>query len=337
MLGLPFGRFPRGWFQIGWSEEFFAGVAKPLQYFGRELVAFRDSTSALCVLDAHCPHLGAHLGYGGKIRGDTIECPFHGWVWDAQGNNVAIPGTERINRAQRIRCWDVRENSGAVLLWFDPDGHGPTWEVDTLIDDPTLYYPILPHASKMWELRIQPQLVADNAVDSLHFAYVHRAAAPATIASYEEFGPRLHVSQQLVYGGTRSATWLTPTGEVEGSIEVDQWGVGLALARFAGVDEAYLLVSTTPIDEERSELRVTNWAPREPGCDVLSDGARRRILEEFKQTERDATIWEHLEFVEQPPYSPTEARHYRRMRAWSKRFYEPVGERSATKAAAWSQ
>lgn len=31
------------------------------------------------VLDAICPHLGANLGVNGVVRGNNLECPFHGW------------------------------------------------------------------------------------------------------------------------------------------------------------------------------------------------------------------------------------------------------------------
>jgi phenylpropionate dioxygenase-like ring-hydroxylating dioxygenase large terminal subunit len=47
---------------------------------GLELVVFRGADSgAVSVLDAYCPHLGAHMGVGGQVVGDCMECPFHKW------------------------------------------------------------------------------------------------------------------------------------------------------------------------------------------------------------------------------------------------------------------
>lgn len=46
---------------------------------GEELVAFRTEDGVANVTDAYCPHLGAHLGIMGRVVGDCIECPFHGW------------------------------------------------------------------------------------------------------------------------------------------------------------------------------------------------------------------------------------------------------------------
>ena len=75
---------PTGWFQVGWSDDVPMGTVRPLRYFGSELVAFRDDDGMLHILDAHCRHLGGHLGYGGHVQGDCVVCPFHGWHWDGR-------------------------------------------------------------------------------------------------------------------------------------------------------------------------------------------------------------------------------------------------------------
>ena len=43
-------------------------VSPNLRYFDQELVIFRTESGAVKVLDAYCPHMGAHLGYGSVIR-----------------------------------------------------------------------------------------------------------------------------------------------------------------------------------------------------------------------------------------------------------------------------
>ena len=61
--GLPrFEGYPKGWFVIGFSDEYQRGDVKKLQYFNQALVAFRDDEGVLQVKDSYCPHLGAHLG-----------------------------------------------------------------------------------------------------------------------------------------------------------------------------------------------------------------------------------------------------------------------------------
>mgnify|MGYP000128355480 CR=1 FL=1 len=58
----PLSMKPTGWFQVAWSDDLPAGTAKPLQYFGRHMVAWRDDAGEAHVWDAFCPHMGAHLG-----------------------------------------------------------------------------------------------------------------------------------------------------------------------------------------------------------------------------------------------------------------------------------
>ncbi|HVA06811.1 MAG TPA: Rieske (2Fe-2S) protein, partial [Acidimicrobiales bacterium] len=129
-MEVPFSWTPTGWFMIGWSAEFPAGEVRPLRYFGEELVAYRgEDGGELHVLQAHCPHLGAHMGHGGTVVGECVECPFHGWVWGPDGANERIPYQERPNRSRRVRVWPVREQYGCIFLWHQPDGEQPTWSM----------------------------------------------------------------------------------------------------------------------------------------------------------------------------------------------------------------
>lgn len=92
---------PSGWFHVLWSAELGIGDVRPLRYFGKDLVAYRSASGQAVVLDAHCPHLGAHLGHGGRVEGDNIACPFHGWQWGPDGRNVVVPYSARGQMACR--------------------------------------------------------------------------------------------------------------------------------------------------------------------------------------------------------------------------------------------
>ncbi len=72
----PLSMKPTGWFQIAWSDEISAGDVHKMHYFGREMVAWRAQSGRLTVMDAYCEHLGAHLGFGGHVEGEVIECAF---------------------------------------------------------------------------------------------------------------------------------------------------------------------------------------------------------------------------------------------------------------------
>jgi 3-ketosteroid 9alpha-monooxygenase subunit A len=128
MHDFPYAGHPTSWYQIGWSAEFEVAVAKPLRYFGTELVAYRGESGRLYLSDAFCLHLGAHLGYGGIVEGDCITCPFHGWTWGPSGENVAVPYSRPAKMKLQLRHWHVREVDGVVLAWYDAEHQPPAWE-----------------------------------------------------------------------------------------------------------------------------------------------------------------------------------------------------------------
>ena len=63
---------PNGWFCISRSSELKIGEVKALTFCEKDVVAFRTESGEVSVLDAFCPHLGAHLGEGGCVKGEKI-------------------------------------------------------------------------------------------------------------------------------------------------------------------------------------------------------------------------------------------------------------------------
>ena len=84
-------------------------TSKKLQHFGQALVAFRDDTGTLQVKDGYRPHLGAHLGAGGKVEGTAHPLP------------VSPPRRLRKTvAASRSPTPTVREQDGLIYLWHHP-------------------------------------------------------------------------------------------------------------------------------------------------------------------------------------------------------------------------
>ncbi len=128
--------------------------------------------------------IGAHIGHGGKVVSDCVECPFHGWRWGPDGTNRYIPyQPDRPNKALRLRVFPVREQNGCVFVWYQPDGKQPQWEMPDLFHqfpqfstDPDAYYRPYPEFSRRAEHEpVHPQIVAENGPDSAHF---HTCTAP---------------------------------------------------------------------------------------------------------------------------------------------------------------
>lgn len=106
------------WFQVGWSSDVKLGKIYPLSFSNQEFILFRSNDGIVHVWDAYCPHLGAHLGYGGKIVDDQLHCPFHGWQFATDtGQLTKVPFVSTKPRCQ-IKEYKITETNGVILLTY---------------------------------------------------------------------------------------------------------------------------------------------------------------------------------------------------------------------------
>src|SRR5262245_51319840 len=108
----PFPPFPVGWYVLGELAAFGPRTVRTLHRFGRDLVVFCTEGGDLAVVDAHCPHLGAHLG-DGAVHGERLVCPFHGLGFDTEGRCASLPDGYEMRVPPRLACrtWPLRRVS----------------------------------------------------------------------------------------------------------------------------------------------------------------------------------------------------------------------------------
>ena len=76
---------------------------------GLNLAVFRDENGEAHVLDAYCPHLGANIGIGGRVIGDCLQCPFHGWRFRGPDGRVTkIPYADKSKFRPRLIKKSIR-------------------------------------------------------------------------------------------------------------------------------------------------------------------------------------------------------------------------------------
>jgi len=325
-MKVPFTWKPTGWFMIGWSGEFEPEQVRPLKYFGRDLVAWRGESGDVHVLDAHCPHLGAHLGHRGKVKGDCIECPYHGWGFGPDGINAYIPYEDRPNVSKRIRSWTVQEQHEAVYVWHDPAGGPPRWSLPDVFEHwpditlgPDAYYRAYPELSVKYSGEpVHPQITGENAPDSMHFKYVHDATVTPVLMDYGTNGAE--------FWGV--VGWPSPkdpeSGRMALKIRTLSNGVGNTMNVFEGSANYRLIFCTTPVDDETSDLFYSIWWPRgDDPSPVAPESIRRRVETEYLRTlADDLEIWRHQIYVETPAFAQIDAKPYGTFRKWARQFYE---------------
>jgi nitrite reductase/ring-hydroxylating ferredoxin subunit len=301
---------PDGWFQVAYSDDLAVGEVETLRYFARDLIAFRGEDGEAHVFDAHCPHLGAHLGYGGQVVSDRLRCPFHSWEFDGSGRCVHLPYAKRIPAKAAIRSWPVCEKNGMLMLYHDKQGRPPTRDVPKVpeyeSDEWSDYY------RRDFVIRSQAQELAENTVDPAHFKFVHGTAelprAKAWIDEDQVF--RVNMDYPIVMGDQRQ----------NGEIEIAAHGLGFGISRFDGIVNTTVVIGGTPIDEDHVHNRLS-FMVKKLDTEEATAGIGRAFVDEIsRQFSEDMPIWENKVFWERPVLCDGDG-PIALLRKWAAQFY----------------
>lgn len=313
MSRFPFG-MPNGWFQVLYSDELAPGEVKRLHVLDRELVAFRSRAGRAHVLDAYCPHLGAHLGVGGKVEGESIRCPFHGWRWDGEGRCVEIPYAKRIPAAALAQSFPVCEVDDRVYVWHHAEGESPTWRIPKLPEFGSPDW--TPRWIRYrWRLRTQPQEIMENAIDWAHFEQVHAMAAPDDRGESFE-GPLFTWRIDTRYQDSPVAG---PTTDLR--LRAFNWGLGYCANYYTGAQATLSVTTLTPVDSDVTELfhGVIGRLDGRGEEQAMSE-LKAQMDEQAAVVAQDFAIWEHKRYRPRPQLcegdGPISA-----FRRWAGQFY----------------
>jgi phenylpropionate dioxygenase-like ring-hydroxylating dioxygenase large terminal subunit len=172
------------------------------------LAVFLTESGEVAVTADRCAHRGAPLSMG-KVCGESIQCPYHGWEWAGDGSCTRIPSLadqRQIPPLARIPSYPVRVQWGLVwttleepltdvpdVPWFEPDqwtwGHGTPFELPVAFG-----------------------LMIENFRDVAHFAFVHEATLGLQPAVVEPLAPErngleVRLRRNMEWGDEASAVW----------------------------------------------------------------------------------------------------------------------------------
>ncbi len=142
----------------------------PIKVLDERIVLYRQTNGDPVALEDACVHRKLPLSMG-HIRGDNVECGYHGLTYNAAGECVRIPCTDRIPKGARVRSYPVASRYGLLWIWmgrpelanistiFNVEHWGdPSWGV-TRGDGMTV------NCSYLY--------MTDNLLDPTHVAWVH--------------------------------------------------------------------------------------------------------------------------------------------------------------------
>ena len=317
--GLDIG-FPFGWYAVEETGFIEVGQVKPLRYFSKDLAMWRGEDGQVRVTDAWCKHLGAHMGHGGKVHGNLLECPFHAWRYDGEEGVVKdIPYAKAIPPQVKRKClrtWPVTEANGWIWVWYHPDQNvAPMWDVvvhEEYGDPEWTEYDM-----HEWIVYGSIQNMAENGVDVAHFKYIHGTAdVPKAELRWGDWGRGADVKAQMG----------TPGGVVDGLISYDTMGAGQSWVRFRGISETLLVASLVPIEEDMLRVRYGFMQPKSQANGPGAGLAKALIRDICKQLDQDKVIWDRMRFEANPIICDGDG-PIPQFRQWYSRYYaKPEGE-----------
>ncbi|XP_015600969.1 cholesterol 7-desaturase [Cephus cinctus] len=167
--------YPNGWFGLMESSQLKRGQVRHVAALGENFAVFRSEKGVVSILDAYCPHLGANMGEGGKVRGDCLECPFHGWLFRGEdGRCQSIPYAEKVPEIAKTRAWDSCEVNQLIFVWYHAESAEPEWRPEPLeeISNGNWRY----QGRNEFLVNSHIQEIPENGADWAHLSAVHGPA-----------------------------------------------------------------------------------------------------------------------------------------------------------------
>jgi len=304
--------YPKGWFVISFSDELAVGELKRLDYFGKAFALFRGEDGAAVLLDAHCAHMGASMADGGRVVGNTLECPFHAWRYASDGRCVEIPYAKKIPPKACVKRWQLQEKSGLIHMWYDPAGGEPQYALPEL---PEWEHPDWTRwTMSTMRIKTHPKEIVENVVDLAHFPHVHFT----DVVSFEnEFDG--HMATQR----TRGIAYPVKGVRDEFDITATYFGPAVQISWMSGNLESRLVNAHTPVNEGELDLRF-GCMVREVGSGRAESFARMYAKSLKVGFFQDIAIWEHKKYRDAPVLCDGDG-PFMKLRRWYAQFYADAG------------
>lgn len=337
--------YPNGWFALLESSQLKRGQVKYVAALGENFAVFRTEKGVVRILDAYCPHLGANMAEGGQVKGDCLECPFHGWLFRGDnGNCEHIPYAEKVPRVAKAKTWQNCEVNEIIFVWYHAEGLEPSWYIKShdYISNRKWRY----QGRNEFRISCHIQEIAENGSDVAHINAVHGppmflndAISWVARHSWTNISWKPHSSFAEEKNSDDVETNVEESSKesmkhraemtlrhsfvlfekfniLELNIHVDQIGPGyVELMIDTSLGPMCILQTVTPVEPLLQKVIQLIYSPP-----LIGPYATLVFLGECLMFERDVAIWNHKKFTKEP-LLVKEDRRILAYRRWYAQFY----------------
>ena len=169
------GLFRRYWLPVLLAEQLPEADCPPVRVtlLSERMIAFRDTSGKLGLIDEFCAHRGVSLWFG-RNEENGLRCPYHGWKYDITGQCVEVPSEpaesgycEKI----KLKAYPLVERGGLLWTYMGPPELQP--------ELPMYEWAMLPASHRHISKRVQEcnyLQAMEGGIDSSHVSFLHSGA-----------------------------------------------------------------------------------------------------------------------------------------------------------------
>ncbi len=257
-----------------------------IRLLGEDLVAFRDTSGRIGVVDAYCAHRRAPLFFG-RNEDCGLRCVYHGWKLDVDGACVDMPSEPADSNFRdkiHLKSYVAREQGGVVWVFMGARESAP--------ELPRFEWSRVPAAQRLvscWISEANWLQGMEGDIDTSHVSFLHSRLQPDAglgVVRPEGRGdgaPKLFVQETdagFAYGGRRSLSsgeyywrvtqWLLPTFSL-----IPAYSQPKSCTAWVPVDDHHTLRFSFLFNQDGEITEATRkqrLVPREWGQFELPDG-----------------------------------------------------------------
>ena len=264
------------WIPAAMSSELEAdGPPVRLLLLGEKLIAFRDSSGRVGIMDHRCPHRCASLFFG-RNEEDGLRCAYHGWKFDTGGNCLDMPNLpphQKFEDKVTAKAYRVHERNGLIWTYMGPRADAPP--------PPAYEAALLAHD----DVRISFGQRACNwlqafegDIDTSHFSFLHFGGVDSDQVSPDEVAKVIVSNRAPEYRSTET-DWGMMYGTHRPTEDgMEYWRVAHFMFPFwslpphGNMKDHIWTRAWVPMDDRHTMFVELSWSGRTPGLRTLKDG-----------------------------------------------------------------
>ena len=155
------------WQPVAMSSEVESGRTRPIHVMGERHTLYRGETGTPHIVGFRCAHRATQLSTG-WVRGDDLQCMYHGWTYDGDGACIYRPGEKQTGRFERadIGGYPAREHLGLIYGYFGEGEPPPFPPFEGYRNVGVIENHVLDFPANWFQ-------TTENHFDEVHIAFVH--------------------------------------------------------------------------------------------------------------------------------------------------------------------